>query len=212
MYNQYTLSFEVYAMMTRYSSAIGMGAIATFGLLFLMQALIVLQPGAYSEPRPRSKIQIVRVKKDEDVRTREMPRPDEALKTAEPLPPRPVTDYGDDLSISRASPPPPAPAGSRAVTALRMIDGPLVAIVRVQPAYPAVAAARSLEGWVLVQFDVLPDGRVANAFIVDSSSRLFEKAALNATYRFRYKPRVVDGEPAATTGIQNLFRFEMPDR
>ena len=48
MYNQYTLSFEVYAMMTRYSSAIGMGAIATFGLLFLMQALIVLQPGAYS--------------------------------------------------------------------------------------------------------------------------------------------------------------------
>ena len=52
MYNQYTLSFEVYAMMTRYSSAIGMGAIATFGLLFLMQTLIVLQPGAYSEPRP----------------------------------------------------------------------------------------------------------------------------------------------------------------
>lgn len=211
MYNDYTLSFEVYAMMTRYSSAIGMGAIATFGLLFLMQALIVLQPGAYSEPRPRSKIQIVRVKKDEDVRTREMPRPDEALKTAEPLPPRPLTDYGDDLSISRASPPPPAPAGSRAVTALRMTDGPLVAIVRVQPAYPAVAEARGLEGWVLVQFDVLPDGRVANAFVVDSSSHLFEKAALNATYRFRYKPRVVDGEPAATTGIQNLFRFEMPD-
>jgi len=199
-------------MMTRYSTAIGMGAIATFALLFLMQALIVLQPGAYSEPRPRSKIQIVRVKKDEQVRTREIPRPDEALKTAEPLPPRPVTEYGDQLPISRAIAPPPAPTSSRAVTALRMTDGPLVAIVRVQPVYPAIAEARGLEGWALIEFDVLPDGRVANAFIVDSSSHLFEKAALNAAYRFRFKPRVVDGEPVTTTGIQNLFRFEMPDR
>jgi protein TonB len=199
-------------MMTRYSTAIGMGAIATIALLFLMQALIVLQPGAYSEPRPRSKIQIVRVKKDEQVRTREIPRPDEALKTAEPLPPRPVTEYGDQLSISRAIAPPPAPTSSRAVTALRMTDGPLVAIVRVQPVYPAIAEARGLEGWALIEFDVLPDGRVANAFIVDSSSHLFEKAALNAAYRFRFKPRVVDGEPVTTTRIQNLFRFEMPDR
>ena len=37
-------------MITRFSSAIGLGAIATFVLLFLMQTLIVLQPGAYSAP------------------------------------------------------------------------------------------------------------------------------------------------------------------
>jgi protein TonB len=212
MYNVNTLLFEVSIMMTRYSSAVGMGAIATFALLFLMQALIVLQPGVYSEPRPRSKIQIVRIKPDEEVRTRDIPRPDAALKTPEPLPRRTVAEYGDELSIARPVPPPAAPTGSRAITALRMTDGPLVAIVRVQPVYPAVAEARGLEGWALIEFDVLPDGRVANAFVVDSSSQLFEKAALSAAYRFRYKPRVVDGEPITTSGIQNLFRFEMPDR
>jgi protein TonB len=206
------LSFEVFAMITRFSSAIGLGAIATFVLLFLMQTLIVLQPGAYSEPRPRSTLKFVRVRKSEAVRTREIPRPDESLKKAEPLPPRPAAEYGDDLAVVGAIAPPPPPSGSRSVTALRMTDGPLVAIVRVQPVYPAVAESRGLEGWALVQFDVLPDGRVANAYIVDSSSHLFEKAALSAAYRFRFKPRVVDGEPVTTTGIQNLFRFEMPDR
>ena len=54
------------------------------------------------------------------------------------------------------------------------------------------------------------DGRVADAFVVESSSRVFEKAALGAAYRFRYKPRVIDGTAVATRGIQNLFRFEMP--
>ena len=212
MYNMYTLYFEVYVMITRYPSAIGMGALATFALLFVMQSLIVLQPGAYTEPRLRAELRPVRVKRDEEVRPREIPRPDQRLKKTEPSPPRPATDRGDKLSITRTTAPPPAPAERNALTALRMTDGPLVAIVRVQPVYPAVAQARGLEGWALVQFDVLPDGRVANAFIVESSSHVFEKAALSAAYRFRYKPRVVDGVPVASTGIQNLFRFEMPDR
>lgn len=211
MYNDNTLSFEVSAMMTRYCSALGLGAVATFALLFLMQALISLQPGAHSEPRPRSKLQIVRVKKSEEVRVRELPRPDESLKTAEAAPPRPAANYGEQQAIRTAAPPPPPPTSSGSVTALRMTDGPLVAIVRVQPVYPAAAEARGLEGWVLVQFEVLPDGRVANAFIVESSSHVFEKAALTAAYRFRFKPRVVDGEPVTTSGLQNLFRFEMPD-
>lgn len=198
-------------MIARISSAIGLGAIATLALLLLMQALILLQPGAASEPRQRSWVDLVRVKKDEELRTRDIPRPDESLKKTEPEPPRQVAQISDEWAVRSAVPPPPAPTGTQSTTALRMTDGPLVAIVRVQPVYPAVAAARGLEGWVLVQFDVLPDGRVANAFVVESSSRQFEKAAVSAAFRFRFKPRVVNGEPVATTGIQNLFRFEMPD-
>jgi hypothetical protein len=41
---------------------------------------------------------------------------------------------------------------------------------------------------------------------------LFEKAALNAVYRFRFKPRVVDGVPQLSAGLQNLFRFEFSDK
>ncbi len=211
MYKLYTLLFEVYIMIARYSSAIGIGAIATLSLLLLMQALIVIQPGALSEPRPRAKVDIVRVKKSEELRTRDFHRPDESIKKTETLPPRLVDDFSEGWAIAAKMPQPPAPAGSRTLTTIRVPDGPPVAIVRVQPMYPASAEARGLEGWVLVQFDVMPDGRVNNAFVVESSKRVFEKAALNAAFRFRFKPRVVNGEPVVTRGIQNLFRFEMPD-
>ena len=198
-------------MTARYGSAAGLGALVTLSLLLLMQALIVMQPGAASEPRPRATLDFVRVKIAEEIRTDEIPPPDESLKQAAPAPPRPALDHGETLPLHAATPLPPAPGGSKAITSLRMTDGPLVAIVRVQPVYPAVAEARGLEGWVLVQFDVQADGSVANAFVVESSSRQFEKAALAAAYRFRFKPRVVDGNPVATAGIQNLFRFEIPD-
>ena len=96
-------------------------------------------------------------------------------------------------------------------TTIRMVDGPLVALLRVEPQYPPRPLSRSLEGYVLVEFDVLADGSVANVSVVESSDRLFEKAAIRAAERFRFKPRVVDGVPLATTGIRNLFRFEIPD-
>lgn len=198
-------------MTLRYLPATGFGALAALGLVYLMQALIVMQPGAASEPRPRASLVFVRVKEAEELRTDETPRPDESLKEPAPVPPRPAPDHGGILPVGGVTTLPTAPAGPGAVTDLRMTDGPLVAIVRVQPVYPAGAEARGLEGWVLVQFDVLADGSVANAFVVESSHRQFERASLEAAYRFRFQPRVVDGNPVATTAIQNLFRFEIPD-
>ena len=93
-----------------------------------------------------------------------------------------------------------------------MVDGPLVNMIRVKPVYPPPAARKGLEGYVIVQFDVLADGNVANVAVLESSNRVFEASAVRATKKFRFKPRVVDGVAMASTGIQNLFRFEMePD-
>jgi protein TonB len=88
-------------------------------------------------------------------------------------------------------------------------DGPLVALVRVSPTYPSRAQQSGLEGWVLVEFDVLPSGVVANVRILDSSDRIFENAARNAAERFRFKPRIIGGVAQETNGVQNLFRFQM---
>ena len=106
---------------------------------------------------------------------------------------------------------PATPSGPRSGLVFRLNDGPLVSVVRVQPVYPAQPISRGLEGWVLVEFDVRTDGSVANAFVADSSSRAFERSALNAIYKFRYKPAVVDGIPQVATGLQYLFRFEISE-
>jgi len=198
-------------MITRYASAVVTGSVTTFCLFFVMQALIAMQPGAASEARDRWPLKPVRVKEPEEIRTIDFEPIDKAIKEPPPIAPRPRNDHSDETVISVPPPAPPTPGDRHDGTVFRVNDGPLVAIVRVQPVYPPAAEARGLEGWVLVEFEVRPDGGVANAFVVDSSNQLFEKAALAAAYRFRFKPRVVDGVPQLTAGLQNLFRFEFSE-
>jgi protein TonB len=198
-------------MIARYTSAVVTGSITTFCLFFVMQALIAMQPGAASERRTAGFLTPVRIKETEEVRTIDFEPIDKSIKEPPPITPRPRNDQGDEAVINVPPTAPPTPGYRRDGTVFRVNDGPLVAIVRVQPVYPPAAAARGLEGWVLVEFDVRPDGGVANAFIVDSSNHMFEKAALDAVYRFRFKARVVDGVPQLTAGLQNLFRFKFSE-
>ena len=66
-----------------------------------------------------------------------------------------------------------------------------------------------MEGYVDVVFDVTPSGSVTNIRIIDSSHAGFEKSAIEAAQRFRYKPRMLDGMPVGDTGIRYRFRFRM---
>ncbi len=54
------------------------------------------------------------------------------------------------------------------------------------------AAARDLEGFVIV---------------ADSSNALFERYAIEAAYKFKYKPRYIDGEPVESGGVLHKFTF-----
>ena len=119
------------------------------------------------------------------------------------------------LHAQGGEPPEPAAdaADRRAVSADPVVwgaaDGPLVSLIRVTPNYPGRAELDGLEGYAIVQFDVLADGSVANVSVVESSDRVFERPAIEAAKRFRFKPRVAEGVPQMTTGLRNLFRFEM---
>ena len=85
-------------------------------------------------------------------------------------------------------------------------------MVRVTPVYPIRASTRGLEGYVIVQFDVMADGHVANVVVVESTHAVFDSPAIKAAERFKFKPRVVDGVALVTEGIQNLFRFNLEDQ
>ncbi len=78
----------------------------------------------------------------------------------------------------------------------------------VEPRYPRSRAARKTRGWVEVLFQVNADGKTSDVQIVGSSPpEVFDEAAVNAVSKWRFKPQVVDGEPAAVTSIVRL-RFE----
>lgn len=90
-------------------------------------------------------------------------------------------------------------------------ESSLVSLVRIEPVYPQRAANQRIEGTVVVSFDVGADGLVSDPVIVSSSHPVFNNAALSAVAKFRYQPRVIDGTPVSTSGVQTLFRFELKD-
>ena len=89
-------------------------------------------------------------------------------------------------------------------------DGEYLPIVKVQPIYPRRALQRGIEGYVIVEFTVTKNGSVANPKVVEAEPpNLFDKAAVDAAKKFKYKPRVIDGEPTEVMGVQNRITFTM---
>lgn len=198
-------------MFARYASAITTGTLVTFGLLYAMQGLIHLQPGAESEPRPRMIVDWISLPRRPTSTPPASPEFDKDTLARVPVPPagRPGSNTGTGFYIPvRAAAPTPLDTQSGQI---REPDGPLLAIVRVQPTYPAVAAARGLEGWVDVRFDVMANGQVTNVVVTGSSSRVFERAAIRAAHKFRFRAPVVDGVPRMAIAVDYRFRFEMND-
>jgi protein TonB len=145
------------------------------------------------------------------------PRPRKPLKppTVEHEPLRgPAPGPGVGAEGERAAPivftSPTLPGGGRPPgIAPRALDGDLTPLVRIPPEYPPNGRG---SGSVLVRFDVTKLGTVANARVVESSpAGMFDKAALKAISRCRYRPAVVDGEPAERRGLQVRLRFELEE-
>jgi len=90
-------------------------------------------------------------------------------------------------------------------------DGEMVPIVRVLPQYPRWALERGAEGWVVLSFTVAADGTVQDARVADAEpTGIFDRAALKAVQKFKYKPTVIDGQARPTRNVQFRMVFELP--
>ena len=75
------------------------------------------------------------------------------------------------------------------------------------PAYPEVAKRDEVQGPVVMQATVSPDGFVTAARVV-TGERVLRSAALDAVRTWRYRPYLVHGEPTAvSTSITINFRL-----
>lgn len=137
--------------------------------------------------------------------------PAPAPATAEPAAPppsrpapSPATSTASTTAATTTPPPPAAPAPAPAGETR---DAQLVRAT--QPQYPSAAARRRDEGWVEVEFAVMPDGSIANARVVDSQPpRLFDRAAIDAVQRWTFKPALRDGQPVQAT-LRRRIEFKM---
>mgnify|MGYP001231840470 CR=1 FL=1 len=194
-------------------------AVATFVVVFtlfwFMQYLIQSGEMDLDKSKTLKLPEFVRIKQAEDINRREPP-PEKPPPPEEPPPEPPppsmddVTPEAQRLAVGAA----PINVGinlSAGGFGLAPSDGEYLPIVKVQPIYPRRALSRGLEGYVIVEFTVTKVGTTRDVHVVESSSSMFENAAVRAAQKFKYKPRVVDGEPIAVAGVQNMITFEIEE-
>ena len=82
------------------------------------------------------------------------------------------------------------------------------AITQIPPAYPSELRKAKIEGSVTLVFVLSEDGRVEDARVENSSRPEFEKPALDAIRKWRFRPGEKDGK-AVRTYIRIPMRFRV---
>jgi periplasmic protein TonB len=204
-----------WAVLVRLASfAIG-SALITAALLWMMQYLIVTGVQAVTEDHTFRFVDFVRVQRDERVQTKEerVERSPEAQAPPTMQPERQFDDIdgiGTGAGVIGVS----APRISHEVNLGRegfFSDGDYMPIVQVAPQYPRRAADLGLEGFVILEFTVTREGTVRDPRVLQSSHEIFDRSAIDAVLRFRYRPRVIDGEPVEVPGVRFRITFEIWD-
>jgi protein TonB len=183
-------------------------------LLFLMQVLIATGKQALTKPRDRAKLEFVRVKRNESLNVEEF-TPEKPPKPPETPPETPPQDMDNiDPSAPSISVAPPTVATETTIGGpggMNIAEGDYLPIVRVAPVYPARALSRGLEGYVDLSFTVTTTGTVRDPIVLFSTSSLFERAAIRAVLKFKYKPRVVDGVPVDVPDVKTRISFQIEE-
>ena len=213
-------------MTIRISLSMILGLIITLALFYLMQALIAGGKSALTEDKVGSLVDFVRVKHQQEVQTKEHkakkpPPPDQPP----PDVPKQNFNVGVDksgYSMSNVDMNVKVDVGGGG---FGISDGEYLPIVKVQPVYPRRALSRGMSGWVIVEFTVNAQGQTENPHVIsncawikgprtkgeceDNPNSIFDHAALRAAAKFKYKPKVIDGKPVPTAGVQNKISFNL---
>ncbi|MDX1490022.1 MAG: TonB family protein [Pseudohongiellaceae bacterium] len=186
----------------------------TLVLFYLMQALIAT--GQKLE-QSTTVVKIVDATMPEIemevVRNVEKPQEIEQLDTPPPeVPERQLDmDSGPSLNIERAAV--DLDAGMEIGGAsLSITDGEMLPLVNVTPTYPTRAAQRGIQGWCQVEFTVTATGGVENVVVIDGEpAGVFDRSSIRAAEKFKFQPRVVDGEGVPVPGVQYVFRYQLQE-
>ncbi|MFK8015955.1 MAG: energy transducer TonB [Gammaproteobacteria bacterium] len=190
--------------MRLFVSLIG-GVIAAFGLFLLMNSLIASDGGALKKGEQGSIVDFVRLTKDDLVQRKERKKPKKPPPPKKRPPPPKMTVSKTDkpppqrLNIVTPNIKVPVSAGGGPYlggfsAGQAAAEGDAIPIVRIAPQYPREARLKGIEGWVRIRFTINEDGTVSSPSVIDAKPRrTFDRDAIRAILRWKYKPRIVDG-------------------
>jgi protein TonB len=197
-------------MIGRFGIAIGLGTAVTFGLLFLMQYMIATGRGALTDDSDVQIVDFVRVEREQIIETKKdkPEKPPEPEKQPDMPSPENLDSFNSSLAVSMSAPSMSMGADVGGL-GFGVSDGEYLPIVKVAPVYPSRAAQRGLEGYVICEYTVTRTGTTRDISVVESSSSLFDRAATDSCAKYKYKPRVINGEAVEVPGVRTIIRFEL---
>ncbi|MEM6584019.1 MAG: energy transducer TonB [Pseudomonadota bacterium] len=199
---------QSYRAFTHLPLAIALSLLATATLFILMQTLIDVD--FHLEEVPKIIVTDPVLGKREEIEAIIEPplqRPKEPEAAPEPIPEVYELDpAADSNGIALFREPtfidPDITAGSGSST--------IVPIFRVAPDYPASAIRRGIEGYVDLLFDINASGKTENIRVIASEpSGIFDRAALRALAKWKYKVPEIDGTAVGQRDMTTRIRFEM---
>jgi len=206
--------------MQRLFIGLGLGGGVTFALFVLMAYLIKteVKPPEKSDIPP---IQISMVEPDDDLKIRDRRIPKKPPPPKNPPPPQ-------TRKITKVQKPNPKNMNIK-MTKLQvgvtgdtylgqvggagnMSDGDAIPMVVIEPRYPRKAAMEGIEGWVRFKFTVSPDGSPKDVEVIDAKpKRVFERDARKAIYKWKFKPKVVDGKAVEQPNMRYTMEFKLAE-
>lgn len=194
----------------RFTIAMALAAAVTVGLFIIMYTLISTQDAKIDDDAGIKIDDIVlgETKIEAQLKEAKPDKPDEPEEPPPELETPQTSDFDVDTSINVSFA--PQAAVEIGVGGLSVSDGEYLPIVKVAPIYPRRAQTRGIQGYCIVEYTVTKNGSIRDPVAVDCQpSGVFDSASVKAALKFKYKPRVVDGEPIEVPGVRNKFTYAL---
>jgi protein TonB len=90
-------------------------------------------------------------------------------------------------------------------------DGEYLPIVKIAPVYPQRALLKGIEGECVVMYTVTTNGSTRDVVVLEQmcTDKVFHKSSIAAAKKFKYKPRIIDGEAVEVHRVTNRFIYEL---
>ena len=197
-------------------------AAVTFGVFLLMHQLISSGEGGNAELEAIAGIHFGKVEIPEEITSRSRRKPPKPEPQKQP-PPQPKLQVAKmdqqvqdlpQMDLPNLDVPMVGGAGMF-IGNFQQVDhkaeGDIIPVVVIRPMYPREAAMTGTEGWVKVEFTITEAGTVKDPRVVDANPpRIFNREAIRAILKWKFKPRVVEGVAVERLATQ-VIDFTLDD-
>ena len=208
-----TLVISKFGSIFRVIAGVVFGLVITAELFWVMPYMIETTELELDKSGSNTLVDFVRLRRDETIHRRELkPTKPPPPQSPPPLPSTPriesLNPSAETIAIS-ATPAETDIVISGAGFSLGVGEGDYLPIVKVAPIYPQRALSRGIEGYCMVQYTVTRQGTIRDPIVIEDqcSNSMFHGPSLQAALKFKYKPRVIDGQAVEVPGVRNKFTY-----